>query len=90
MKVILCGFQEIVWGNFFRDSTKQKGRLLFKSGHVGTVKETIDKEESILTGTCLSQVSLKSIYNISIKVSLYDALSILLRRVDLRCNGYGI
>ncbi len=69
MKIILCGFQEIISGNFFRESTKQKGRLLFKAGHVGTVKEIIDKDECMVSGTCLSQVSTRLIYDVQVKVS---------------------
>ena len=67
---LFCGFSEISNGiSYFRKSSWEKGKELYKAGHVDEVVETRGMECGI-TGKCMSQVKKSDIYSININVSM--------------------
>ena len=69
---LFCGFSEISNGiSYFRKSSWDKGKELYKAGHVDQVVETRGMECGIIniTGKCMSQVKKSDIYSININVS---------------------
>ncbi len=69
-KVIYCGFQTVSGeSEFFRQSTIGKGKKLYASGHIDSVREVTNLGMPSITAKCLSQVSVSKIYDVSFKVN---------------------